>query len=290
MASRTIGREARSRPCHGQGDEPDEREREARQQQDRAEVVPEALDAHLEEPGRTDGQVARQGRRVVPGEDVEAGHGEGVGHGLAGQRAAEHDQVADRPWREDEHRRDGDGRDEPDPLGARRPGRGPGQADPDEGQPGRLVAGQRGQPEEHAGAEQPRVGPARRRAGRAATRAMSRPAPRASAPNTTSSRSGRRTGRGAGRRRRSGRCPRAMASRRSRDTPRSRATSAASRQARTGHDRADDHERQLGRGVGRAEDGHRARRRGASAAASRPRRPACGKTSGSVREATTSRR
>ena len=49
------------------------------------------------QPRRPDGEVARQGRRVVPGEDVEARDRERVGHGLAGQRAAERDPVADRP-------------------------------------------------------------------------------------------------------------------------------------------------------------------------------------------------
>ena len=44
------------------------------QQQDAEQVVGEALDPHLDQPGRPDREVARQGRRVVPGEDVEAGH------------------------------------------------------------------------------------------------------------------------------------------------------------------------------------------------------------------------
>ena len=65
---------------------------------------------------RADRQVARQGRRVVPGEDVEARHGEGVGHGLARQRAAEDHPVAVRPRREDDERDHGDDPDQAEAL------------------------------------------------------------------------------------------------------------------------------------------------------------------------------
>jgi hypothetical protein len=64
--------------------------------------VTEALDAHLEQPRRPYGEVARQRRRIVPGEDVEAGDGEGIGHGLPRERTAERDPVPDRPWQEDQ--------------------------------------------------------------------------------------------------------------------------------------------------------------------------------------------
>ena len=50
----------------------DDRERDAQEEQHVEDVVGQALDAHLEEPRRAHGEVARQGGRVVPGEDVEA--------------------------------------------------------------------------------------------------------------------------------------------------------------------------------------------------------------------------
>ena len=131
------------------------------QQQDAEEVVAEALDPHLDQPRGTDGEVARQGRRVVPGEDVEAGDRQGVGQGLAGERAAERGPVADRPGQEDEAAR------------RRRPWRRAGPASPGRGrrmpqatmsqasaEEDRLVAGQRGKADEDAQPDDPRVGQA----------------------------------------------------------------------------------------------------------------------------------
>ena len=47
------------------------------QQQDVEQVVGEPVDAHLEQRAGPDGEVARQRRRIVPGEDVEAGDATG---------------------------------------------------------------------------------------------------------------------------------------------------------------------------------------------------------------------
>ena len=62
-----------------QPDQADDRDRQADQEQDAEQVVAEALDPHLDQPRRSDRQVARQRRWVVPGEDVEAGDRQGVG-------------------------------------------------------------------------------------------------------------------------------------------------------------------------------------------------------------------
>ena len=43
------------------------------QEQDGEQVVRQAFDPHLDESGRPDREVAGECRRVVPGEDVEAG-------------------------------------------------------------------------------------------------------------------------------------------------------------------------------------------------------------------------
>ena len=113
-ATMTTGRMAAPRIAQGNADEADDRDRHARDEQHAEQVVAEPFDPHLDQSPRPDGEVARQGRRVVPGEDVEAGDRERVGHGLAGERAAERDPVPDRPGQEDQPGDDGDGGDEPD--------------------------------------------------------------------------------------------------------------------------------------------------------------------------------
>ncbi len=109
------------------------------------------------EPRRADGEIARQGRRVVPGEDVEAGDREGVGHGLARERAPEGRPVADRPGQEDEA---GDDRDRPDEAGAGAPaeaGELPRHDEPGEPEVDRLVSRQGGQADEQPDGDEPRV-------------------------------------------------------------------------------------------------------------------------------------
>ncbi len=84
-----------------------------------------------------------------------------------GQRAAEDDPVADRPGQEDDQRDQGDRPDEPGsspPIQGGDPGR---DDQPGETEVDRLVAGQRGQPDEHAEADHPRGPAAARRADRA---------------------------------------------------------------------------------------------------------------------------
>ena len=193
-ASRTTGRTAAPRACHGRASEADERDRQTRQEQDREEVVGEPVDPHLEEASRADGEVARQGRRVVPGEDVEAGHAEGVGDGLTRERAPEHRPVAEHP----RQRRPGSAIAPTTTTSrsmARRARRAASQI---ESEPDRLVAGQRRQADEDAEGDDARVGRggrrrSRRRSGSSAGRRPGR------APRTASSNRAGRSGGGAGR-------------------------------------------------------------------------------------------
>ena len=118
-----------------------------------------AVDALLQKRQRPGRQVARERGRIPEGEDVEAAHVQRVVDCLARERAAEDHHVAGRPGREDrqaDHRGD---RDEPEPLAGGRAllrGREDHQ-DPGDAQPGHLVAGQRGEPEQDAEQEQTRI-------------------------------------------------------------------------------------------------------------------------------------
>ena len=99
-----------------QADEADQRDGQPGQEQDVEEVVDDAVDPHADQPDRADREVAAEGRRVVPGEDVRTVDGESVGDGLARERAAEDQPVPDRPGQEDQSGDGGDRQHEPDPC------------------------------------------------------------------------------------------------------------------------------------------------------------------------------
>ena len=140
-----------------QGHEADDGHRDAEEDEDVEEVVREPGDPQLDERGRPDRQMAGQGRRVVPGEDVEAGQVQGIRDGLSGQRTAEDDQVPVRPRREHREGDDGNDPDHPQAVAGGPCDREPDQARPDQRQPDGLVAGQRPEPEQHAQRKQPRI-------------------------------------------------------------------------------------------------------------------------------------
>ena len=96
--------------------QPDHRDRDAEQDEHVEQVVRQPGDAQLDQGRRPDREVAGQGGRVVPGEDVEAGQVQRVRDGLARQRAAEDEQVPIRPRREDRRGDDGDDPDQAQPL------------------------------------------------------------------------------------------------------------------------------------------------------------------------------
>ena len=144
------------RPNHGECDETDDADRESRgaaAPRSRLWVKP-SIRISMSRAG-PNGEIARQGRRVLEREDVEAGDRERVGDGLAGQRAAEDDPVADGPRREDARSATTAGNgDEPEPGSARHQARAclpaPARAEPGprSGRARRLVARQRRQAEE----------------------------------------------------------------------------------------------------------------------------------------------
>ena len=152
-----------------EGEEPDDRHRDAQQQQDVEQVVRDPREAHLEQAGRAHGEVARHRRRIVPGEDVEAGHGHRVRDRLAGQRVAEHGPVAGGPRREHEQADDGDDGDQAEPDGPRLVAQAPREPRPHEREPHGLVAGER--------READAAGRSRAAAGRASARHAAPAAP-----------------------------------------------------------------------------------------------------------------
>ena len=171
-------------------------------------------------------------------------------------------QFAGHPRREDDEGDDAGDADEADPLAARTvAGRHPGDDDPDEREPDRLVAGQRREPQQRRRApSEPRI--REPRAARIAGDAGHQQArARARAPRTaSSSRAGRSGGAAAGRRRVVRPVPSASVRARSaRAAPRSAATSAASRQASTGTSAPISTRRDLGGRERRAEQRHRDR-------------------------------
>ena len=269
-------RPQRARPTGPrQRDETDQGDREAGRDEDVDQVVPDAVDPELDEAGRPDRQVAGQGRRISPGEDVEPADRQRIRQRLARQRVAEDRPVADGPRGEDDERDDrGDADDGETPPARAAP---PGQADPGQRQPDRLVAGQGGEAEDRAEPDQPRVAdrPADRRA--CAGSGSSAATPRVRRWRTaSSSRAARRTGQAAGTRPRSGRCrgPASAPGRARGRVPRRRRRPAARRApgratpTRTAGTWAASN-------VG-AEERHRRRPPAASAAAARPRTPAAG--------------
>ena len=122
----------------------DDREGDPQEDQDVEDVVGQALHAHLDEPSRPHGEVAREGGRVVPGEDVEAGDRERVRDRLAGERVTVDDPVPGRPGSEHQQAHDGDHADQPQALDERRTGPADRQPGPHHRDPEGLVAGQRG--------------------------------------------------------------------------------------------------------------------------------------------------
>ncbi len=142
---------AEPRACHGSASRPTSEIGSPTTSRTLNRLWPMPVDPQLEQAGRSDGEVAGQGRRVVPGEDVEAVDAQRVGRGLARQRTAEDHPVAEHPRREDEERDSAGDRDEPELAGP------PADEGPGHAQPDRLVAGQRGEADEHAQKEDPRV-------------------------------------------------------------------------------------------------------------------------------------
>ena len=132
-----------------------------------------------------DREVAGERRRVVPREDVEAGDGQGVRQRLAGQRAAEHGPVADAHGANTTRATTAGDADRAATRAARsrppaRARRATTQVRPSQTASLRVSAAE---PDEHAEADQPRVGQRARRAGRAAIRVISRQAASASTVN-----------------------------------------------------------------------------------------------------------
>ena len=229
----TSGRSARDRPVHGRATRPIRATGNpgAIRTLTRLCQIP-SIRSWTRRAG-PDRQVARQRRRVAPGEDVEAADRQGIGQRLARQRVAEDRPVADGPRGEDHERDDRRDADDREPLPARAAP--PGQPGPGQGEPHGLVAGQRGEAEDGPETEQPRVAgsPVRRVA--SAGSGSSAASPRGRRWRTaSSSRAAHRTGRAAATTTAVRPVPRASVRARPGASPRSSATSAASRQARTG--------------------------------------------------------
>ena len=142
--SRRTGRMARPRACHGSASRPMSEMGSPISSRTLNRLWPKPSTRSSSRRAGSDGQVARQGRRIVPGEDVEAVDAERVGHRLTGQRAAEDDPVTEHPRGEDQGRHGARADDEAHLPGAP-PDDGPHQPEPD-----RLVAGQRGEADEDA--------------------------------------------------------------------------------------------------------------------------------------------
>ena len=143
----------------GQRREPDEPDRERGQEQHVEEVVREPVDAHLQERGGPDREIARQGRWILEREDVKAGHGERVRERLTGQRAAERHPVADGPGDEHEHGDDpgNDDHAKGRSAGDLAPVEPEDHEDPGNSQPDRLVARPRREPDDDAQRKQSRI-------------------------------------------------------------------------------------------------------------------------------------
>ena len=259
MLTTTSGRRALARPVHGSATSPISETGKPGTIRTLTRLCQIPSDPELEQPGRTDRQVARQGRWVLPGEDVEAGDRQGVGQCLARQRVAEHRPVADRPRREQQQGDRGRNGDQGDSSSARAAP--PGEPDPGQGQPGSLVPGQRGQPKDDPEPEQSRVadGAPRRRIGAGA--GSSTGSRRGRAWRTASSnRAARRTG-SSGRNTTAVR-PVPSASVRARPTGKRALLGHVGREppGEDRHERADQHRRDLGRVERRSEEGHRRQR------------------------------
>src|SRR3954463_1292673 len=69
-----------------QSEQADKRDRKADHEEDREQVVPDPGRSKLEEPGWAGREITGQGRRVVPGEDVEPVEAQRVGGGLPRER------------------------------------------------------------------------------------------------------------------------------------------------------------------------------------------------------------
>ncbi len=101
-----------------QGEQPEDRDRDADQQQDVEQVVADADDAQVHELGRADREVAGEGRRVVPGEDVEPADRERVGQRLARAAGCRTRPSRGSPTGRTRSGDDGDGGDQANPDGA----------------------------------------------------------------------------------------------------------------------------------------------------------------------------
>ena len=156
-ATSTTGRSARSRACQGSAPRPEDAIGMPEEDQHVEDVVAQALDPHLHEARGTDREVPRRGwagrSRRRCRSPSRTGRSRPPGP-AAGCRRRPSPAGAHGAKMSEAHRRHDP--DQPDALGARRSGPAPGEPGPDQREPGRLVARQRGraqeQPQRQAGA------------------------------------------------------------------------------------------------------------------------------------------
>ena len=166
-ADQRSGRRARPRACHGSATSPINEIGMPSRTRTLNRLCAEPSTRSSMQARRPDREVAGQGRRVVPGEDVEAGQVQRVGDGLAGQRAAER-----RPGFGIAHGAKTTSRDDRDHADQAQAVAG-GPCDREPGHAAQMSASQTASlrvsapsPSSDAEREQPRVASARRRAGR----------------------------------------------------------------------------------------------------------------------------